>query len=193
MLRVVWIASVLVSVAVLSLERYESEVKKYGFALRESFQSGSFVRLSAQNLQEYGIKANVMEVSDYSILNQVGDQEFDLEMYGLRPFAQISNGDKQKLRVVHESNIYNFWDEFVGDNQILAILEFGSAGVKTCKVRVSMRNAEYVVSAKAIVASLSISRDESQSASTSESSDGKCVLQSGPISELSLTYGFLDE
>lgn len=192
-MRVVWIASVLVSVVVLSLERYESEVKKYGFALRESFQSRSFVRLSAQNLQEYGIKANVMEFSDYSILNQVGDQEFDLEMYGLRPFAQISYGDNQKLRVVHESNIYNFWDEFVGDNQILAILDFGSAGVKKCKVRVSMRNAEYVVSAKAIVASLSISRDESQSVSTSESSDGKCVLQSGSISELSLTYGFLDE
>lgn len=114
-------------------------------------------------------------------------------MYGLRPFAQISDGDKQKLRVVHESNIYNFWDEFIGDNQIPAILEFESAGVKTCKVRVSMRNAEYVVSAKAIVASLSISNNEGRSVSTLESSDGNCVLESGPISELSLTYGFLDE
>lgn len=191
MLRVVWIASVLVSVVVLSRERYESEVEKYGFALRESFQSGSVVRLSARPLQEYGTNAIVFEFSDYSILNQVGDQEFDLEMYGLRPFAQISNGDKQKLRVVHESNVYRFWDVFVGEGQIPAILEFGSAGVRTCKVRVSMRNAEYVVSAKAIVASLSISRDEKQSAS--ESSDGKCVLESGPISELSLTYGLLDE
>ncbi len=188
-----WIALVLVSVVVLSLERYESEVKKYGLALRESFQSRSLVRLSARQLQEYGTKAIVFEFSDYSILDQVGDQEFDLEMYGLRPFAQISNGDEQRLRVAHESNIYNFWNEFVGNNQIPAILEFGSAGVKTCKVRVSMRNAEYVVSAKAIVASLLISRDKSQAVSASESSDGKCVLESGPISELSLTYGFLDE
>ncbi|MFM8248308.1 MAG: hypothetical protein ACKOAE_03560 [Acidimicrobiaceae bacterium] len=178
---------------VLSLERYESEVKKYGFALKESFQIGSFVRLSARQLQEYGTRANVFEFSEYSILNQVGDQEFDLEMYGLRPFAQISNGDKQKLRVVHESNVYRFWDVFIGDNEVPAILVFESADAKTCKVRVSMRNAEYVGSAKAIVASLSISNNEGWSVSTSESSDGKCVLQSGSISELSLTYGFLDE
>jgi len=178
---------------VLGLERYESEVAKYGFALRESFQSRSFVRLSARQLQVYGTRANVFEFSKYSILNQVGDQEFDLEMYGLRPFAQISNGDQQKLRVVHESNVYRFWDVFVGDNEIPAILVFRPASAKTCKVRVSMRNAEYVGSAKAIVASLSISKNEGRSVSASKSSDGKCVLESGPISELSLTYGFLDE
>jgi len=186
-------ASVLVSVVVLGLERYQSQVKKHGFALKESLQSASFVRLSARQLQEYGTKANVSEFSDYSNLNQVGDREFDLEMYGLRSFSQISNGEIKKLRVVHDSNIYKFWEVFVGSNQIPANLEFRSAAMKACKVRVSMRNAEYVVSAKAIVASISISQVEGRSVFTSESSGAKCLLESGPISDLSLTYGFLDE
>lgn len=184
---------VLASVFVLSLERYESEVKRYGFALRESFRSGSFVRLSAGHLKEYGSEANVSEFSVYSLLDQVGEQDFKIEMHGLRPYVQISNGEIDKLRVIHDSNIYKFWDIFVGENQIPANLEFRSAEMKSCKVRVLMRNAEYVVSAKAIVASLSVLEDENRSASTPKSILGNCVLESGQISAVSLTYGFVDE
>jgi len=192
-LRVAWITLVLASSVMHGLDRYESEVNKYGFALRASLQNGSLIKLSARPLKAYGTGAYVSEFSHRAHLDQVGEKEFDLEMYDLMPFAQIFVGEAIRSRVIHESNIYRFWEEFVGANQISANLDFNSAEMKKCKVRVSMRNAEYVISAKAIVASISVLADEDQSASAPEKYLDKCSLESGPISALSLTYGLFNE
>ena len=193
-LRILWVVLVSAVLGMQGSKRYESTVQKFGFALEESIESQSLVRLSAyKKLSDYGRSAYAVEVSEYSILRKSDSQEFVIEMHILRPYTQIMNGQKGKMRVIHDSNIYKPWEIFVGARSVGGILEFESQESDSCSIGISMRNMEFLPTMKAIEATITMVEEENKFESRSKTEVRDCKLKVGRLGKSILKFGVIDE